>query len=139
VELAVGGYAPVSAGSIGLGGAQARFFRFSSALATCLVTPARGFELGGCVELQAGAVQGDGDTGFTAGRSDTVLDLTAAGALAALWPLSPGLALSARVGPLVPIVRPRFFVDAADGSEQLVYRAESIGFFASLGAELRFD
>ncbi|MGD8863775.1 MAG: hypothetical protein PVI30_27425 [Myxococcales bacterium] len=137
IELAAGYFLPVSTAARELD-ARARFSRLATDASLCLLSPAGDLSLGACAGLQAGMVRGEGQA-FTDGQTDSVIDLTATAALSGFAPLGGGHALSARVGPTVPIVRPRFFARDDGDTLRLVYRTETIGIAGSLGWELRFD
>jgi len=116
---------------------EARFDQLGGLLALCATFARADSELGVCGRALAALQRGRGDE-LSAGRNDTGPYLALSVVPVLLQRITGALWGRFELGPLLPVVWPRFKVDEASGTT-VVHEPKGIGFFAALGGEWRFD
>jgi hypothetical protein len=110
------------------------FDALQASLGACAVASTAGTELGLCLGSSLALVRADA-TGLSAGRDRDLPYAALSLGPVLMQPLLGAWALRIALLPQLALVRPRFVLD----TDQLVYTAESFGFFGSIGMELRID
>jgi hypothetical protein len=118
------------------GGAEAS--RFTGHLRICPEAPlANRLLVSVCAGFEAGIVRGRGFD-FDRDQSQNVAAVSLIAGPELRWTISGGWFVLSSAMLHVPILRPRLFYRAADGSEQEIYRAGAVGVSAGLGAGFAF-